>query len=178
MTSPTPHSPVILGIVGWKNSGKTTLVVSLVSALAARGFTVSTVKHAHHSFDVDQPGADTHRHRKAGAGEVAIISENRWALMHENAPGEKEPPLADILAKLSPCDIVLVEGYKAEAITKIEVQRAGAKSIEPLFKSQTGVIAVVNPQVETPPHLATFDADDIEPLCDFIIAHFALESAA
>lgn len=178
MTLPSHHSPVVLGIVGWKNSGKTTLVASLVSALSARRLSVSTVKHAHHSFDIDQPGADTHRHRTAGAREVAIVSENRWAIMHENAAGEKEPPLADIIAKLSPCDIVLVEGYKAEAITKIEVQRADARSIEPLHVTQSGVVAVVNPQVETPPHLATFDADDIALLTDFIIAHFALETAA
>lgn len=175
MILPEQHSPAVLGIVGWKNSGKTTLVASLVTALSARGLAVSTVKHAHHSFDIDHDGADTHTHRKAGAREVAIVSENRWAIMHENSAREAEPSLTDILARLSPCDIVLVEGYKSEANTKIEVQRANAKSVKPLYETQSSIIAVVNAQADTPSHLTNFGADEIAPLCDFIITHFALD---
>lgn len=121
----------IFGIVGWKNSGKTTLVESLVREMTARGMCVSTVKHAHHAFDIDVPGKDSYRHREAGAHEVIVASGQRWALMHElrQAP---EPPLDELLAKLAPCDLVLVEGFKQGTHPKIEVAR---------FKSKEGLIA-------------------------------------
>ncbi|MFT6229333.1 MAG: molybdopterin-guanine dinucleotide biosynthesis protein MobB, partial [Paracoccaceae bacterium] len=101
----------IFGVAGWKNSGKTGLMERLVAEICARGITVSTIKHAHHAFDVDQPGKDSHRHRVAGAREVLLASGKRWALMHElrDVP---EPPLADLIAHLSPVDLVLIEGYK------------------------------------------------------------------
>ena len=99
----------VFGITGWKNSGKTTLTERLVREFVARGRKISTVKHAHHGFDIDREGTDSFRHREAGAGEVAIVSGRRWALMHELAD-EEEPALGDILARLAPCDIVLVEG--------------------------------------------------------------------
>ena len=113
----------IFGIVGWKNAGKTGLMERLVTEITARGLRVSTVKHAHHSFDVDHPGKDSHRHRIAGATEVLLASRNRFALMHElrDAP---EPPLAALLARLSPVDLVLVEGYKRDAHPKVEAHRA------------------------------------------------------
>ncbi|RVD35999.1 molybdopterin-guanine dinucleotide biosynthesis protein B, partial [Mesorhizobium sp. M8A.F.Ca.ET.023.02.2.1] len=121
----------VFGITGWKNSGKTTLTEKLVAELVRRGWKVSTVKHAHHDFDIDKPGADSFRHRQAGATEVAIVSGNRWALMHE-LRGEDEPPLDAILSRLAPCDIVLVEGYKREPHRKIETRRLEAKERTPL----------------------------------------------
>ncbi|MEM9581447.1 MAG: molybdopterin-guanine dinucleotide biosynthesis protein B, partial [Pseudomonadota bacterium] len=113
----------IYGVVGWKNAGKTGLMERLVSEISARGYSVSTVKHAHHAFDVDQPGRDSYRHRQAGAREVLLSSRNRFALMHE-LTDEDEPSLADLLTKLAPVDIVLVEGYKRDAHPKVEAHRA------------------------------------------------------
>ena len=112
----------VFGVTGWKNSGKTTLTERLVAELVRRGWRVSTVKHAHHEFDIDKQGTDSFRHRQAGAGEVAIVSANRWALMHE-LRDEAEPALATILERLAACDIVIVEGYKREPHRKIEVRR-------------------------------------------------------
>jgi molybdopterin-guanine dinucleotide biosynthesis adapter protein len=111
----------VIGVAGFKNAGKTTLVEKLVVELTGRGWRVSTVKHAHHSFDIDHEGRDSFRHRKAGASEVAVVSRHRWAIIHESR-AEEEPPLADILAKLAPCDLVIVEGYKRDFHDKIEVR--------------------------------------------------------
>jgi len=113
----------IYGIVGWKNSGKTTLLERLVVEITGRGFSVSTIKHAHHSFDVDHKGKDSYRHRTAGAQEVLLASRNRWALMHESR-GEAEPVLAELLAKLSPVDLVLIEGYKRDDHAKVEARKS------------------------------------------------------
>ncbi|WP_424810670.1 molybdopterin-guanine dinucleotide biosynthesis protein B [Roseococcus sp. YIM B11640] len=113
----------IIGLAGWSGAGKTTLVVKLLPALIARGITVSTVKHAHHEFDVDQPGKDSFEHRQAGAAQVLVSSAKRWALMTEHR-GAPEPPLAELLGKLNPVDLVLVEGFKREALPKIEIHRA------------------------------------------------------
>jgi molybdopterin-guanine dinucleotide biosynthesis protein B len=112
----------VIGIAGWSGAGKTTLIVKLIPALNARGFSVSTLKHAHHDFDVDKPGKDSYAHREAGAREVLIASANRWALMRE-LRGDEEPPLGALLARLSPVDFVLVEGYKRDSHVKIEVHR-------------------------------------------------------
>src|SRR5438105_9267943 len=114
----------VIGIAGYSGSGKTTLIERLIPALNAEGLRVSVVKHAHHRFDVDRPGKDSYRHREAGAAEVLISSGQRWALMRE-LRGEPEATLTQLLAQLSPCDIVLVEGFKREPIPKIEVHRAG-----------------------------------------------------
>jgi molybdopterin-guanine dinucleotide biosynthesis protein B len=103
----------IIGLAGWSGSGKTTLVTSVIPVLIGRGLKVATVKHAHHEFDIDQPGKDSWQHRQAGASEVAIVSSRRWAIVHELGQ-EPEPPLAEILAKLSPVDLVVVEGFKLE----------------------------------------------------------------
>lgn len=114
----------VLGIAGYSGAGKTTLLENLIPLLCADGARVSLIKHAHCGFDLDQPGKDSYRHRKAGAGEVLVASDARWALMHEN--GRAEPPqLQDLLARLSPCDLVLVEGWKRDPIPKIEVHRTG-----------------------------------------------------
>jgi molybdopterin-guanine dinucleotide biosynthesis protein B len=113
----------IIGLAGWSGSGKTTLVTKVIPVLVRRGLKVATVKHAHHEFDTDQPGKDSWVHRKAGACEVAIVSSRRWAIVHELGD-EPEPPLGDVLAKLSPVDLVIVEGFKRHAHPKLEVYRA------------------------------------------------------
>jgi len=112
----------IFGFAGWSGSGKTTLIEQLIPRLTARGLTVSLIKHAHHSFEIDRPGKDSHRHRVAGCSEVLITSGLRWALIHE-LRGESQLTLAAALARLSPCDLVLVEGFKASPIPKLEVWR-------------------------------------------------------
>jgi molybdopterin-guanine dinucleotide biosynthesis protein B len=111
-----------MGFSGWSGSGKTTLIERLIPCFTARGLRVALIKHAHHAFDIDQPGKDSYRHRQAGATEVLVSSANRWALMHELRGGE-EPTLAQHLARLSPCDLVLVEGWKFHPIPKLEVWR-------------------------------------------------------
>jgi molybdopterin-guanine dinucleotide biosynthesis protein B len=113
----------VIGLAGWSGSGKTTLVTGVIPVLVKRGLKVATVKHAHHEFDTDQPGKDSWLHRQAGASEVAIVSSRRWAIMHELGD-EPEPPLAEILAKLSRVDLVVVEGFKRHAHPKLEVYRA------------------------------------------------------
>ncbi|MFC5385979.1 molybdopterin-guanine dinucleotide biosynthesis protein B [Aquamicrobium segne] len=157
----------IFGITGWKNSGKTTLVERLVKELVARKWTVSTVKHAHHDFDIDQQGTDSFRHRQAGAGEVAIVSPRRWALMHELA-GKPEPALDEILTHLAPCDIVLVEGYKNEPHLKIEVRRREAREHSHLSLRDSRIIAVACDYPQPDETLPVFDIDDIKALADFI----------
>ncbi len=112
--------PPCFGVAGWKNSGKTSLVAALVREVTGRGFKVSTIKHAHHAFDLDHEGTDSFKHRSAGANEVILVSANRWAIQHELIEDE-EPSFEEIAAKLSPCDLVLVEGYKRENIPKIEI---------------------------------------------------------
>ena len=157
----------IFGITGWKNSGKTTLTEKLVAELARRGWKVSTVKHAHHDFDIDKEGADSFRHRQAGATEVAVVSGRRWALMHE-LRNEDEPKLADILARMAPADIVIVEGYKREGHRKIEARRREARSREPLSPSDPNIVAVAadSPQAGEP--LPVFDIDDVGAIADFV----------
>ncbi len=113
----------IIGLAGWSGSGKTTLVTSVIPVLVKRGLKVATVKHAHHEFDTDQPGKDSWMHRRAGASEVAIVSSRRWAIVHELGK-EPEPSLAEVLAKLSPADLVIVEGFKRHPHPKLEVYRA------------------------------------------------------
>jgi molybdopterin-guanine dinucleotide biosynthesis adapter protein len=113
----------IIGLAGWSGSGKTTLVTGVIPVLVKRGLKVATVKHAHHEFDTDQPGKDSWLHRQAGASEVAIVSNRRWAIVHELGD-EPEPLLADVLAKLSPADLVIVEGFKRHPHPKLEVYRA------------------------------------------------------
>ncbi|RUW46483.1 MULTISPECIES: molybdopterin-guanine dinucleotide biosynthesis protein B [unclassified Mesorhizobium] len=157
----------VFGITGWKNSGKTTLTEKLVAELVRRGWKVSTVKHAHHDFDIDKPGADSFRHRQAGATEVAIVSGNRWALMHE-LRGEDEPPLDAILSRLAPCDIVLVEGYKREPHRKIETRRLEAKERTPLAAGDPNIVAIAADFAITGQSLPVFDLDDTKSIADFI----------
>ena len=120
----------IIGLAGWSGSGKTTLLTKVIPRIVARGVKVSTVKHAHHSFDMDRPGKDSHSHRMAGATEVLVGSANRWAVVHE-LRGEAEPTLPALLRKASPVDLVLVEGYKGESHPKLEVYRAANGKVSP-----------------------------------------------
>lgn len=159
----------VIGITGWKNSGKTTLTERLVAEFRRRGLSVSTIKHAHHDFDIDKPGTDSFRHRAAGAGEVAIVSGNRWALMHE-LRGEAEPPLSAVLARLAPCDLVLVEGYKRENHKKIECRRLGAKDRAPLLDRDPHIVAIAADHTVEGSTLPVFRLDDIATIADFIEA--------
>lgn len=155
----------VLGIAGWSGSGKTTLIEHLLPALAARGLTVSTLKHVHHGFDVDTPGKDSWRHRQAGAREVLAVSEKRLALMRELAAGESDN-LDAILARLAPVDLVLVEGYKQQPIPKIEVWRAASgKQRLPVDHWLLAVASDVALPGESLPVLAL---DDVPALADFI----------
>ena len=122
----------VIGLAGWSGAGKTTLIVKLIPYLRERGITVSTLKHAHHAFDVDQPGKDSYLHREAGAREVLVASSRRFALMHE-LRGAEEPSLAELLRRMSPADLILVEGYKRDAHAKIEVIARRTRS---LFSTQ------------------------------------------
>ena len=131
----------VLGLAGWSGSGKTTLLAGLLPALLARGLTVSTIKHAHHAFDLDQPGKDSWRHRQAGAQEVMIAGGARWALLHEVRGAE--PSLGELLTRLAPVDLVLVEGFKASLHPKIEVFRAGLGK-PPLWPGRSDIIAVAS----------------------------------
>lgn len=157
----------VFGITGWKNSGKTTLTEKLVAELTRRGYRVSTVKHAHHAFDIDKDGTDSFRHRQAGAGEVAIVSGTRWALMHE-LRGEAEPQLNDILARLAPCDLVLIEGYKRASHPKIEVRRLQAKDRTPLSTSDPSIVAIAADHHVADTGLPVFGLDPVDPIADFI----------
>ena len=160
-------SGAVFGITGWKNSGKTTLTERLVAEFTRRGFRVSTVKHAHHDFDIDREGADSYRHRLAGAAEVAIVSGRRWALMHE-LRGEHEPKLDEILARLAPCDLVLVEGYKRESHPKIETRRLDAKDNKPLSAVDPNIRAVAADHAIDGETIPVFSIDDVVAIADFI----------
>lgn len=157
----------VFGITGWKNSGKTTLTERLVAELIARGYAVSTVKHAHHGFDLDREGSDSFRHRAAGAGEVAIVSGHRWALMHELGD-EKEPSLEDIIARMARCDLILVEGYKQDPHPKIEVRRRDTGDRPPLAGAFAGIVAIAADHVVEGTELPVFGLDDIAAIADFV----------
>ena len=162
-------SPKIFGIAGWKNSGKTGLAVRLVTELARRGYRVSTVKHAHHDFDIDKVGADSFRHREAGAHEVTIVSGTRYAIMHE-LRGAPEPSFSEILARLAPCDLVLIEGYKREPIPKIEARRLEAANREPLAPTDPHIVAIASDHPVEDQGLHLFDLNDTTAIADFIEA--------
>ncbi|CAN7356379.1 molybdopterin-guanine dinucleotide biosynthesis protein B [Pararhizobium sp. LjRoot235] len=167
MTSAKIFGPKIFGIAGWKNSGKTGLAVRLVTELTRRGYRVSTVKHAHHDFDIDKVGADSFRHREAGAHEVTIVSGTRYAIMHE-LRGAPEPSFPEILARLAPCDIVLIEGYKREPIPKIEARRLEAANREPLAPTDPHIVAIASDHPVEDQGLRLFDLDDTTAIADFI----------
>ncbi|MEP1207965.1 MAG: molybdopterin-guanine dinucleotide biosynthesis protein B [Rhizobiaceae bacterium] len=159
----------VFGIVGWKNSGKTTLVSALVAELTGRGLTVSTIKHAHHNFSIDQPGTDSHRHRQSGAHEVALVSSKRWAIMHENATDSEEPSLQTMVAKMAPCDLIIVEGYKNSPIRKLEAIRQESVKETPLWQTHSGIVGVASNGPLEGCEMPKFDLDDIAGIADFII---------
>ena len=158
----------VIGFAGWSGAGKTTLLRRLIPLLVGRGLRVSTIKHAHHRFDIDQPGKDSWEHRQAGATEVLIGSAQRWALMHE-LRGAAEPGLPELLARLSPVDLVLVEGFKTGPHPKIEVHRA-ANGKAPLHPDDPTIIAVASdgPPAAALPHV---HLDDVEGVAGLVLAH-------
>ncbi len=161
----------VYGVTGWKNAGKTGLMERLVAEITGRGFTVSTVKHAHHSFDVDQPGRDSHRHRMAGASEVLLASGQRVALMQE-LRGAPEPSLEALLARLSPVDLVLIEGYKRERHPKVEAFRA-----EPgndLIATRDDTIRAVASDTPLDLDRPVFNLNDTKAIADFILSEVGL----
>lgn len=163
----------ILGISGWSGCGKTTLIASLIPRLRVQGLTISTLKHAHHEVDLDTPGKDTHRHREAGAREVLLCTSRRWVLQHELGD-EPEPMLPQLLARLQPVDVVLLEGWKAGPYPKLEVWRATAKNKPPRFPDDPTVIAVASEPLLTTsqygrPHLPAFRLDDLEGITGFVL---------
>ncbi|MEM9206949.1 MAG: molybdopterin-guanine dinucleotide biosynthesis protein B [Pseudomonadota bacterium] len=163
----------VFGITGWKNSGKTTLVSRVVEDLTARGYRVSTVKHAHETFDIDHPGTDSFKHRTAGAVEVALVSKKRWAIMHE-LRGDQEPSLMDVLKSMAPCDLVIIEGYKREPHPKIECRRVDARDTKPLFVDDPSIVALASDQPQTESDRPVFDLNAIEQITDFIEAFTGL----
>ena len=164
----------VFGISGWKNSGKTGLAVRIVTELTARGYRVSTIKHAHHDFDIDKVGADSWRHRQAGAHEVTIVSGTRFAIMHE-LRGAAEPSFEEILARIAPCDLVLIEGYKYEPVPKIEARRKDAAKTQPLAPSDPHIIAIAADHLIPESTLPVFDLDDTGRIADSIEATVGLE---
>jgi molybdopterin-guanine dinucleotide biosynthesis adapter protein len=153
----------IFGVIGWKNSGKTTLVERLVAEFVRRGLTVNTIKHGHHDLDVDHPGRDSYRHRAAGATEVAVVGGHRYAIMRE----QEEPTLAEVLARLEPADLILIEGYKREPHRKIEVRAGG----EPMAPGDPTIIAIACDEPPTAGQsLPWFRRDDIAGMADFVVS--------
>ena len=161
----------LFGVVGWKNAGKTGLMERLVTEITGRGISVSTVKHAHHTFDVDHPGKDSHRHRVAGAREVLLSSRNRVALMQE-LRDEEEPSLATLLTRLSPVDLVLIEGYKRDDHPKVEAHRA--ETGNPLIAPDDPTIRAVASDIELTLDRPVFDLDDTKAIADFILGEVGL----
>lgn len=161
----------IYGVTGWKNTGKTTLTERLVAELVGQGLRISTVKHAHHATEIDHPGRDSHRHREAGAGQVIVASPVRWALMTE-LRGAGEPPLADLLAHLDPCDLVLIEGYKTAPHPKIETHRKAAG--RDLLALQNPTIRAIASDGPVDSALPRFDLDDVAGIAAFICAEVGL----
>jgi molybdopterin-guanine dinucleotide biosynthesis protein B len=156
----------VIGIAGWSGAGKTTLLTRVIPCLVARGMRVSTIKHAHHNFDVDQPGKDSHTHRTAGATEVLVSSANRWALMHEMR-GEGEMALDALLAKLSQVDFVLVEGFKRQAHPKLEVYRAAVG--KPLLHPDDQNIVAIASDGKVEASVPVVSLDDIEAVADILV---------
>lgn len=162
----------VIGVAGFKNAGKTTLVERLVRELTTRGYRISTVKHAHHSFDIDHEGRDSFRHRHAGASEVAVISGQRWAIIHE-LRNEDEPSFDAILAKLAPSDLVIVEGYKHGSHQKIEVRNL-ALDHPKLAGDDPSIVAIAATGEIADAKVPVFDRDHVEALADFIITRMEL----
>ena len=162
----------IFGVTGWKNSGKTGLMERLITEFTARGLTVSSIKHAHHSFDIYHPGRDSYRHRDAGARQVLLASRNRWALMHE-LRDEDEPSLGDLLKQLSPVDLVLIEGYKRDRHPKIEAHRK--ETGQPLIAPEDETIVAVASDTSVAVDRPVLDLNDTAAIANFIAQHLELD---
>ena len=162
----------IFGVTGWKNSGKTGLMERLITEFTARGLTVSSIKHAHHSFDIDHPGRDSYRHRDAGARQVLLASRNRWALMHE-LRDEDEPSLGDLLKQLSPVDLVLIEGYKRDRHPKIEAHRK--ETGQPLIAPEDETIVAVASDTSVAIDRPVLDLNDTAAIANFIAQYLELD---
>ena len=162
----------IFGVTGWKNSGKTGLMERLITEFIARGLTVSSIKHAHHSFDIDHPGRDSYRHRDAGARQVLLASRNRWALMHE-LRDEDERSLGDLLKQLSPVDLVLIEGYKRDRHPKIEAHRK--ETGQPLIAPEDETIVAVASDKSVSVDRPVLDLNDTAAIANFIAQHLELD---
>jgi molybdopterin-guanine dinucleotide biosynthesis protein B len=167
-------SPPVFGITGWKNSGKTTLTERLIAEFTDRGYRVCAIKHAHESFDIDQPGRDSYRLREAGARRVLLSSPKRWALMHELGD-DPEVSLDRLLIEAAGFDLVLIEGYKCEPFPKFEIRRDGAASRKPLAGSAPQIVAIASDHPgEERDGLPVFHLDDIGGMADFIAVHLGL----
>ena len=162
----------IFGVTGWKNSGKTGLMERLITEFTARGLSESSIKHAHHSFDIDHPGRDSYRHRDAGARQVLLASRNRWALMHE-LRDEDEPTLSDLLKQLSPVDLVLIEGYKRDRHPKIEAHRK--ETGQPLIAPEDETIVAVASDTSVSVDRPVLDLNDTAAIANFIAQHLELD---
>ncbi len=167
-----PYPLPVLGVAGYKNSGKTTLVTRIVRELTGRGYAISTIKHAHHGFDIDRPGRDSFLHRGAGAQEVAIISNSRWALMRE-LRGAQKPVFDEVLSKISPCDLVVVEGYKQEPHPKIELRSVNSTR-DDLAPLDDTIIAIASDHLLEGETLPVFERDNIPAIADFIVSYYKL----
>ncbi len=160
----------IMGFAGYSGSGKTTLLEKVIPILTGKGLRIAVIKHAHHDFDIDKPGKDTYRHRKAGAREVLIVSAQRWALMHELSK-ETEPTLEDLCSRFSGYDLILAEGYKHAAIPKLEVHRKETGS-DAIYPTDPGIIAVVTDSKDSFP-LPKLDINAPEEVANFILDYFS-----
>ena len=158
----------VFGFAGWSGSGKTTLIEQLIPRFIARGMTVSLVKHAHHDFDIDIPGKDSYRHRKAGCKEVLVTSDLRWMIMHE-LRGEPEPVLEDQIRKMSPCDLLLIEGWKRYPMPKLEIHRQG--NGKPLLYPRDEHIVAIATDVPLDSRLPQFALDDYDRIAEFVLSH-------
>ncbi|MGB4913703.1 MAG: molybdopterin-guanine dinucleotide biosynthesis protein B [Candidatus Dechloromonas phosphoritropha] len=162
----------VFGIAGYSGSGKTTLLEKLIPQFTARGLSVSVIKHAHHGFDIDRPGKDSYRHREAGASEVLLSCNDRWALMHERR-AESDVSLDELLARLAPCDLVLIEGFKQEPIPKLEVYRP-ENGKPPLFPERRDIVAVAT-DAEIATSLPRLALDDVAAIAGFVMTTLQLQ---
>lgn len=162
----------VFGIAGWSGSGKTTLLEKLIPCFTARGLKVSVIKHAHHGFDIDRPGKDSYRHREAGASEVLLACQDRWALMHERR-SDTEVGLDELLGRLAPCDLVLIEGFKQEPVPKLEVYRP-ENGKPPLFPERRDIVAIAT-DAELDTALPRLPLDDVERIADFVMTTLQLQ---
>ena len=166
----------VFGLAGWSGSGKTTLMTRLIPEVVGRGLTVSSMKHAHHAFDMDRKGKDSFEHRRAGATEVLITSARRWALMHE-LRDDQEPPMAELIARMTPVDLLLIEGFKRAEHDKLEVHRpAIGKPL--LCPDDPQIVAVASDAPLAELAVPRLDLDDVPAIADFVLAHCGLAGAA